>query len=52
METAHLGLDTSVGIERRHIKPEVAGSSPALVNFSLFIPKTYTEREKVSLKRR
>ena len=35
------GLDSSVGIaqlvEPRHVNPEVAGSSPALVNFSLFI---------------
>ena len=35
-ETANIGLVSSVG-ERRHVNLEVAGSSPALVNFSLFI---------------
>ena len=32
-ETANVGLDSS---EPRHVNPEVAGSSPALVNLSLF----------------
>ena len=35
-ETANIGLVSSV-VERRHVSPEVAGSDPALVNFSLFI---------------
>ena len=34
-ETANIRLVQLV--ERRHVSPEVAGSNPALVNFSLFI---------------
>ena len=39
-ETAniHVGRVIAQLVEPRHINPEVAGSSPALVNFSLFIP--------------
>ena len=37
-ETANTEPVSSVGrSERRHVNPEVAGSNPALVNFSLFI---------------
>ena len=36
-ETANVGLDSSGLVEPRHFNPEVAGSSSALVNFSLFI---------------
>ena len=35
LEPATSGLTCRV--EPRHVNPEVAGSSPALVNFSLFI---------------
>ncbi len=35
-----IGLDISVGGElgRRYVNPEVAGSNPTVVNFSLFNP--------------
>ena len=36
-ETANIGLQLAQLVERRHVNPEVSGTNPALVNFSLFI---------------